>query len=83
MNTFICLLATSLATPPATPLQCPETTAVKGEVKGGPALIHTFELTHRGTGTLTITRVEAGCGCLRQTLTRGVLQPGETAKLTL
>ncbi len=52
-------------------------------MKGGPALIHTFELTHRGTGTLTITRVEAGCGCLRQSLTRSVLQPGETAKLTL
>lgn len=65
------------------PLQCPETVAIKGDVKSGPALVHSFELTHRGTGTLTVTRVEAGCGCLRKSLSTGVLQPGETANLTL
>jgi hypothetical protein len=64
-------------------LQCPAVVAAKGEVKGGPPLIHTFELTHRGTGTLTITKVQASCGCLRQSLSTGVLSPGETAKLTL
>ena len=32
---------------------------------------------------MTITKVEAGCGCLRQTITSGVLPPGETGQLTL
>lgn len=83
MNTLIFLLATSIGNPPATPLYCPTAVAAKGEVKGGPPLVHAFELTHRGTGTLTITKVESGCGCLRQSLTSGVLAPGETAKLAL
>jgi hypothetical protein len=34
-------------------------------------------------GTITITKIEGTCGCLRQSLTQNVLQPGETAKLTV
>jgi hypothetical protein len=83
MNTLILLLATGVANPPATPLQCAAPTAAKGDNKGGPPLVHTFDLVHAGTGTLTITKVEAGCGCLRQLLTANVLQPGETARLTI
>jgi len=83
MNTLIFLVAAGVGNPPTAPLHCPAAVAAKGDVKGGPPLAHTFELTHRGAGTLTITKVEAGCGCLRQSLTTGVLQPGETAKLTL
>jgi Protein of unknown function (DUF1573) len=82
MNTLICLLAAGVANPPA-PLHCTAAVAARGDVKGGPPLTHTFELTHCGAGTLTVTKVEAGCGCLRQSLTTGVLQPGDTAKLTL
>jgi hypothetical protein len=82
MNTLI-LLAAALGAPPA-PLSCANPVADHGDVKGGPPLSHTFELTHRGAaGTLTITRVEAGCGCLRQHLTAGVLRPGEATKLTI
>lgn len=82
MNTLI-LLAAGLAAPPG-PLACPNPLADRGEVKGGPPLAHTFDLTHRGpAGTLTVTKVEAACGCLRQHLTAGVLHPGETAKLTV
>lgn len=83
MNTLIFLLAAGVGNPPAGPLQCPAALAARGDVKGGPPLVHTFELTHRGAGTLTITRVEAGCGCLRQSLSSDVLTPGQTAKLTL
>jgi hypothetical protein len=83
MNTLIFLLAAGIGNPPGGPLHCPAAVAAKGEVKGGPALSHTFELTHRGGGTLTITRVEAGCGCLRQSLSNAVLTPGEMARLTL
>jgi hypothetical protein len=87
MNTVIFLLAagTLPVQPAAEPavLVCPTPVAARGEIKGGPPLVQTFELTHRGTGTLTIGRVEASCGCLRQSLTSGILQPGETARLTL
>lgn len=85
MNTLICLLAVGVGHPPANePLCCPAPVAARGEVKGGPPLAHTFELIHSGAaGTLTVTRIEAGCGCLRQSLTTGVLQPGESAKLTI
>lgn len=85
MNTLVTLVALGLGNSPApAPLHCPIPLAAKGDVKGGPSLAHTFELTHRGAaGTLTITKVEAGCGCLRRTLAAAVLQPGETTKLTL
>lgn len=83
MNTLICLLAIGLADPPAPLLECAGATAAKGNVKSGRPLIHTFELTHRGNGTLTITQVTAGCGCLRQSLTSTVLAPGETTRLAL
>ncbi len=84
MNTLILLLAAGVGTQPApTPLKCVSPIAAKGDVKGGPQLAHTFDLVHDGAGTLTITKVEAGCGCLRQVLTAKVLQPGETAQLTI
>lgn len=83
MNTLILLLTAGIGSPPAAVLHCPTPVAVKGEIKGGPPLAHAFELTNRGAGLLTITAVEAGCGCLRQSLSSGVLKPGESAKLTL
>src|SRR5687768_2433634 len=84
MHTLILALAVAVGNPPAAPLGCQTPTAVKGEVRGGPPLTHTFELAHRGAaGTLTITKVEAGCGCLRQVLRGGVLQPGDATALTI
>jgi hypothetical protein len=83
MNTLILLVAVGIGNPPAGPLHCAAPTASRGEVKAGRPLSHTFELTHRGTGTLTITKVGAGCGCLRQSLTGAVLTSGQSAKLTL
>ncbi len=92
MNTLILLSALSAgqppvplvtpATPPAT-FHAPAPTAAKGDVKAGPPLVHTFDLTHNGTGTVTITKIEAGCGCLRQSLDATALQPGEKTKLTV
>jgi hypothetical protein len=79
------LAALSLAaTPAAGPLEAAAPSADRGEVRTGPQLVQVFALTHRGdAGTLTVTSVEAGCGCLKQTLSREVLRPGETAQLTL
>ena len=83
MNTLICLLAVGCGEPPVAALHCPAPIAARGDVKAGPPLAHLFEMTHRGAGSLTITKVEASCGCLRRSLSSGVLSPGETAKLAL
>ena len=84
MNALLLVLAAGIGDPLPGALQCPAPVAAKGDVKGGPPLLHTFELTHKAqAGILTITKVETGCGCLRQALTTPVLQPNETAKLTI
>jgi hypothetical protein len=84
MNTLLALAAAGVCAPPPAALACPAPVADRGAVKAGPPLTHTFELAHRGpAGTLTITGVESGCGCLRRTLDNAVLQPGQTAKLVL
>jgi hypothetical protein len=71
------------STPLAGPLVVNTPSVDRGEVSTGPPLIQVFELTHSGTSdTLTITGVEAGCGCLKPILSREVLRPGETIKLT-
>jgi hypothetical protein len=83
MNVLILLIAIGLGSPPAPSLHCPNPLVAKGEVKGGPPLIHTFDLTHRGAGILTITKVEGGCGCFRQTLSTSVLAVGDSSKLAV
>jgi hypothetical protein len=72
------------ATPGAGPLTAAAPSADRGEVRTGPPLVHTFDLAHRGSsGSIIITAVEAPCGCLAPTVSREVLRPGESAKLTL
>jgi hypothetical protein len=84
MNALLLLAAAGVASPPPAALVCPAPVAAAGDVKAGPPLAHAFELAHRGpAGTLTITTVEAGCGCLRRHLDNPVLQPGQSARLTL
>ena len=85
MNTLILLsaLAAGQPAPPPAAFHAPAPLAAKGDVKAGPPLVHVFDLVHAGTGTVTITKIEAGCGCLRQSLGATALQPGEKTKLTL
>ena len=88
MNTLIFAAALAIGQPPGpakpqTSLTSPAPVAAKGDVKAGPPLAHAFELAHTGAGTLTITKVEAGCGCLRQGLGTLTLQPGEKTRLAL
>lgn len=72
------------ATPAAGPLAASAPSADRGEVRTGPQLVQVFELTHRGvSGTLSVTGIEAGCGCLKPTLSGDVLRPGESTRLTL
>ena len=44
MNTIIYLLAGTVASPPMGALQCPEPLVIKGDLRSGPALAHSFEL---------------------------------------
>jgi hypothetical protein len=87
MNTLIFCAALATGQPPA-PAQpaafaCPAPVAARGEVKAGPPLVHTFELYNNTSGTVTILKVEAGCGCLRQALGSTTLRPGEKTGLLL
>lgn len=80
------ILAVCLAADPTLtiPLSVDTERADKGTVKSGPTLRHTFVLQHTGTtGTIVITGLETGCGCLQKTLTKQTLQPGEKTDLTL
>ena len=86
MNTAILLAALAAAQPaPAAPttFYSPAPLAAKGDVKAGPPLTHAFDLTNATAGTVRVTKVSAGCGCLRQALGADVLKPGETTKLAL
>lgn len=83
---FVAALATGQPPAPAAPLAaltCAAPVGAKGDVKAGPPLAHAFDLAHAGAGTLTITKVEAGCGCLRRALGATTLQPGEKTRLVL
>ncbi len=72
------------ATPQASPLAAAPPSADRGDVHTGPPLTQVFALTHRGpSGVVTVAGVEAGCGCLKPTVSRTVLRPGEAADLTL
>ena len=85
MNTLILLSALAAGQPAPAPVtfHSPAPVAAKGDVKAGPPLVHTFDLTNATAGTVTITKVEAGCGCLRQGLAANVLPAGEKTKLAL
>lgn len=81
MNAVLLFVAFGFGEPPA--LVCPSAAAAKGEVRGGPPLVHSFELTNRSAHVIRITRVEASCGCVKRTLTAESLKPGQTATLSV
>lgn len=86
MNPMIAFLlagATPAVNPASGPLAAATTAADRGEVRAGPVLAHTFLLTHRGEGTLRVTGVEGGCGCIRAAVSKADLRPGESADLTV
>ncbi|MDY3560434.1 DUF1573 domain-containing protein [Gemmata sp. JC673] len=84
MNTLILISALAAGQPGAPPtFHCPAPIAAKGDVKAGRPLVHTFELVNATTGTVKVTKIEAGCGCLRQGVSASTLAPGEKTKLAL
>ncbi|OWK44294.1 DUF1573 domain-containing protein [Fimbriiglobus ruber] len=78
------LLGATPAPPETATLVAVAATVDRGDVRTGPPLTHKFELVHRGTsGAVEITGVETGCGCLKSTVSRPVLRPGERSEITL
>jgi hypothetical protein len=78
------IAALLLGATPAGPLTAPQPVADRGAIRTGPQLVQRFELVHSGpTGDVVISNVETGCGCLKPTLSRTVLHPGDHAELTL
>jgi hypothetical protein len=62
-------------------LRCVPPAADLGEIRGGPARQHRFELVNDGPAAIEIVEVQRGCGCLEPQLDRRALQPGEKATL--
>lgn len=54
-----------------------------GDVRTGPPLVQRFKLTNPTNATITIVEVDAGCGCLKPTISAKLLKPGSTATLTI
>ena len=77
------VLLAAIGQPPSLPLVCPDATVSRGEVKAGQQLSQTFQLANRSAATIVIRRIEAGCGCLRRTLSGETIKSGETGTLTL
>jgi hypothetical protein len=72
------------ATPPDPPLTAAQPTADRGTARTGPPITHTFELTNAtADGRILITGVRSGCGCLKPTVSRDSLRPGERASVTV
>ena len=54
-----------------------------GDVRTGPPLMQRFTLSNPTNETISIVEVDAGCGCLRPTLSTKLLKPGTTATLSI
>lgn len=81
MNTLLGILAWSLAAPPL--LTADSAKVDRGEVRGGPILKQTFKVTNSGAERVVIAGLESGCGCLRRSVSKNELKPGETAEVSM
>ena len=73
------------ASDPAPPLQSVGPNVIDGgTARTGPPLTASLTLTHRGEqGTVTVTAVEASCGCTAPTLTSRRLRPGDATDFAI
>ena len=87
MNLILLALALGASDPvaPTPPLSPVESTLHdRGTVRSGPSLAETITLTHRGEpGTVTVTAVEASCGCTTPTVTARRLRPGDATDFAI
>jgi Protein of unknown function (DUF1573) len=79
----ILLLALTLVPREGGSLYCAQPVADRGELRGGPAISHSFAFSNRGSEQLEIIHVQPSCGCLAPRITATRLKPGEAARLDL
>lgn len=82
MNTMLGVLLLVVTAPPAT-LTADAAAVDRGAVKAGPLLKHTFRVTNAAAEPVTITALESGCGCVRRSVSKNDLKPGEAADVTI
>ena len=87
MNFILLALALGASDParPTPPLSPAESAPRdRGTVRSGPSLAETLTLTHRGgPGTVTVTGVEASCGCTAPTVSARRLRPGDATDFAI
>ncbi|QEL20329.1 hypothetical protein PX52LOC_07422 [Limnoglobus roseus] len=85
MNTMLGVflaLVTAPAAPPAV-LTADQATVDRGEIKAGPMLKQTFRVTNTGAEAVSITKLESGCGCVRRSVSKNDLKPGDSAEVAI
>lgn len=75
------LLACALAAPPA--LTVDAATVNRGDVRGGPILSQTFRVTNTSAETIVLAGLDSGCGCLKRSVSKNELKPGESATVSM
>lgn len=81
MNTL--LLTLLCAANMAEPLAVDVAHVDHGDVRTGPPLMQRYTLTNHSNEPIEIFEVDAGCGCLRPTLSTKLLKPGTMATLSI
>ena len=83
MNAILLALLLGASEPP--PLQAAGPDLIdRGTARTGPPLTQSLTLTHRGApGTVTVTAVEASCGCTAPTVTARRLRPGDATSFAV
>lgn len=81
MNTILAVLIASVAAPPA--LSVDSAKVDRGEVRGGPILKQAFRITNHAAETVAIAGLDSGCGCLRRSVSKNELKPGESADVSM
>lgn len=82
MNTMLGVLLLIVTAPPSL-LLVDAATVDRGDFKAGPLLKHTFRVANTTLDTMTITALESGCGCVRRSVSKNELKPGETADVSI
>src|SRR5262245_61076987 len=76
------LTALAIAAPPG-PLQVAMPVIDAGDVRVGPPLVRRFAFVNAGAEPLTVTDLQASCGCLTPSLPQRTFRPGERGELAL
>ncbi len=74
-------LACALAAPPA--LTVDAASIDRGDVRGGPILSQSFRVTNATAETIALVGLDSGCGCLKRSVSKTELKPGESATVSM